>query len=558
MWPTSNRFSEVLASDSRSWATRLEVLYEGEAQTTLNVVVDGSVSLDDVAVRRSLRLRLIDPHGDLTPATAKDLLAPKGTEIRVLRGLLVDGEYEWVPLGVFGIANPKVSAHGGGGTIIELSGYDRVDAVRARRFAAPWVIARNTPTHEAIAEIVATRLPGTTMRITSTGHTTPELVFDRLSDPWDAVRDIADADALNAFFDPLGSFIVTPELTQETGIVYEPGSGSMLIDSEREIDAGNTYSGVQVSSEHPDTDPVFFEIWDTDPKSPTYSDGPFGRRPFGFSSPVIRTLSQAQIAARTLLPRVTRMRQTATLHTIGHPGHDVGDVITVIDPETRMAGKWMITGGEIPTRAGRITLKLAEIPEPVVLDGGAPSATKMTDSDSFNKPDSTTSMGTTVEGRAWTNDPSTKAWGIISGQAYQPTPTNNTYVVIDAGVVNAHIEARITIITGNSWSLVANFRSGANYYRIFVRDDGSALLDKRVNDVAVEVRPSLPAGTFKTGDMVGLQRINSNQFIYYRNGVEIERSASDQTDHATMTRFGFRHGGATLGSRWDDFSIKES
>ncbi len=557
MWPTSDRYSEVLASGNRRWATRLEVLYEGEAETTLDVVVEGDVSLDDVAVRRSLNLTLVDPHGDLTPTTAKDLLAPKGTEIRVLRGLLVDGEYEWVPLGVFGIAAPKVSAHGNAGTVIELSGFDRVDAVRSRRFAAPWVIARDTLTHEAIAEIVATRLPGTTMRITTTGNTTPALVFDRLSDPWDAVRNIADADALAAYFDPLGTFIVTPELVQETGVVYEPGPQSLLLDSEREIDAERTYSGVQVSSEHPDTDPVFYEIWDLDTKSPTYADGPFGRRPFGFSSPVIRTLAQAEIAARTLLPRVTRMRQTATLHTVGHPGHDVGDIVTVIDPKTRIAGKWMITGGSIPVRAGVMTLKLAEIPDAVVL-ATVTDLQKMSDSDSFNKPDSTTSMGTTVEGRAWGTDPSTVAWGIISGQAYMPSPSDNRFAFIDAGVVNARIEARLTIVPSSAWSLTANFVSGANYYRIFVREDGSALLDKRVNDTTITVRPFLPAGTFKTGDMVGIQRINGNQFIYYRNGVEIERSAADETDMPKSTRFGFRHGGGVKGLRWDDFSIRES
>lgn len=360
MWPTSERFYEVLVSGQRRWATRVEVLYQGERVETLNVMVDGSVDIDEVAVRRSLDVVLVDPFGSLTPASARDLLAPKGTEMRVWRGLEVDGEYEWVPLGVFGIVEPEVEAHSSG-TLIKVKGFDRVDAVRKRRFTAPYRVPVGTLTHQAIADIVTSRLPGVPTRITASGFTTPELLFDRLGDPWtDAIEKIAEADVLQAYFDPLGTFIVTPQLQQETGIVYEPGEGSLLVDSSRKMDADTTYSGVIVSAEHPDETPIVVELWDTNPKSATYADGPFGRRPYGFSSPVIRTVAQANLAAQTILPRVTKMRQTAKLTTVGHPGHEIGDVVTVIDPETRTAGRWRVRGAGVPTRIGKIRLSLEE------------------------------------------------------------------------------------------------------------------------------------------------------------------------------------------------------
>lgn len=359
MWPTSDGFATALASGSRRWYSKVEVLYAGEVVTTLTVVTDGAVDFDEVAVRRSLDLTMVDVDGTLTPESAKDLLAPKGTEIRVYRGLQVAGEPEWVPLGVFGITRPVVKAHAPGVTI-KVTAFDRVDAVRSRRFAEPWVVTSGTPTYQPIVDIVTSRLTVPT-RVTITGNTTPEAVFDTLSDPWDAVRKIAEADSIEAYFDPLGTLVVAPETQTDTGITYAPGAGSLFLNNERTLLADKTYSGVVVTGEHPDQDPIRYTLWDTDPKSPTYYLGPFGMRPYGFSSSLITTLDQAMDAANTILARVTRMRQEIQFTTIGHPGHDVGDIVTVQDPASRTSGRYVIYGGKVPLRPGPITLKAREV-----------------------------------------------------------------------------------------------------------------------------------------------------------------------------------------------------
>lgn len=357
MWPTSEAFDEALARSSRVWNTRVEVLYAGSVAVTLNVVADGKVSIDDVAVRRSLNLTLVDAEGTLTPSDAKDLLSPKGTEIRIYKGLtLASGAVEEVPLGVFGITEPTVTAHRNG-TIVKLRAPDRVDAVRKRRFDAPYPVASGTSTSAAIVAIVTSRLD-VPYRIVDTGHTTPEVVFDELSDPWDAVRNLASADSLIAYFDPLGTFVVQPDTEFDTGVTYASGASSLLVDSQRLISAENTYSGVVVKGEHPDYPGIRYVLWDTDTGSPTYYLGPFGKRPYGFSSPLITTTGMAQTAAETILPRVTKMRQEIKISTVGHPGHDVGDVVTVLDPKSRTNGRYTVIGGDIPLRVGRIGWKL--------------------------------------------------------------------------------------------------------------------------------------------------------------------------------------------------------
>lgn len=359
MWPTSTRFNEVLFETARTWRSKVEVLYNTELVTSLNVVIDGSVEIDDVAVRRSCNLRLVDPDGTLTPASANDLLAPKGTELRLYRGLYVDGVWEDVPLGVFGIVEPEITAHGSG-TQIKLKGWDRVDSIRVRRFETPYTVASGTPTWQAISNIVTSRLT-VPVRITQTGNTSPEVVFDALSDPWDAVRKLATADNLSAYFDQLGTLVVEPYTESATGLTYSPGTSSLLIATSRTIKADTTYSGVIVTGEHPEAGPVRSVLWDTNIASPTYYLGPFGKRPYGYSSPLIDTQAKADAAAATLLPRVTKMRQELTVNTIGHPGHDVGDSVSVVDGKSRTNGTYVVSGGTIPLRPnGPIRLKLLE------------------------------------------------------------------------------------------------------------------------------------------------------------------------------------------------------
>lgn len=363
MWPHSSAFDLALQSPAgapRRWYSRVEVLYGGQSALTFDTVLEGSVTIDDVAVRRKCNLTLADADGLLTPRTAADLLAPKGTEMRVARGLqLADGSVEWVPLGVFGISKPQVQASSDGGAQLSLEGHDRVDAVKLRRFPAPWAITKGTPTTTAIVNIVTSRLD-VPVRVTATGSTTPEVVYDALSDPWVAVEELAAADSLVAYFDPMGTLVVGPDEQVETGLTYSPGRSSFLLDAARGFDSANSYSGVVVTGEHPDETPVRVELWDTDPTSPTYYLGPFGKRPYGFDSELITSVAMANKAAATILPRVRRIPQSATMNTVGHIGHDVGDVIVLEDPRTLTSGRWRISGGTVPLRPGAPSWKLEE------------------------------------------------------------------------------------------------------------------------------------------------------------------------------------------------------
>lgn len=349
MWETSAGFTEALVANSRTWATKIEVLYNNEIVTSLDTMVSGRVGMDNVSVRRDCDFTIIDADGFFTPASARDLLSPKGTEIRLYRGLLVNYQYEWVPLGVFGIDKPEIRSHSDG-TVIEITGMDRVDALRYRRFEDPYVVVAGTLTHTAISAMFSNRMPGVPVRATPTTYTTPELVFDRMSDPWNAIRSLAATAGMICYFDQLGSFVIEPIMDVITGWTYRPGDSSLLMNSARSFSARDSYSGVIVRSEHPDAAPVRVEIWDEDPSSPTYSLGPFGRRPYGYFTEGILTVPQATDVAQAIYDREVRIRQECEVFVSGHPGHDIGDVIEIIDPRNRTTGLWRVISGTIPLR----------------------------------------------------------------------------------------------------------------------------------------------------------------------------------------------------------------
>lgn len=353
MWKTSEAFDAALLQSSRTWSTKIEVLYGSTVVTTLDTLISGYVGIDDVAVRRECHFTISDADGVLTPKTPSDLLTPKGTEIRISRGLWVtqpDGVsgYEYVPLGVFGLVEPQVRSHSDG-VVIEIKGFDRVDKLRSLHFEDPWVVEDGTPVHVALAAIIADRMPDVSIRVTPSAWVVPEIAFDRLSSPWDAIRTLCESAAYVAYFDQLGQAVVEPITEIETGITYTIGASSVLMNVSRKFQpAEKVYSGVITRGQHPDYTPIRAELWDMDPSSPTYADGPFGRRPYGVWSDTIVSNEQAAAVCADTLPRVSRMLQEVEITTRGHPGHEIYDVFTVNDPRSSTDARYALVSGTIP------------------------------------------------------------------------------------------------------------------------------------------------------------------------------------------------------------------
>lgn len=347
----------------------MEVLSGGQIVSTLDVVIEGSVTAENQTVRRSGSIKLVDRDGTLTPVSAKDLLAPSGTELRLFKGLYLPGvaDPEMVPLGTLRISEPEITQDSSG-IIIDVKGYDRARTIQRARFTAPWTITAGTTVSQAISDIIASRCTYPT-NITPTTATTSAAVFEALSDPWDAITQLADAASYEVFFDLLGTFIARPTPAYETQTpawTYEPGELSLLLTNKRTMNDENSYSAVVVTVENPDADPIRVIVYDTDPNSATYFDpakpalSKYGLVPYGFASPLITTSAQATLAAQTVLARVSGLLEQVEVSTAGHFGHDVGDVLAVRNPDTRLAGTQIIESITQPLRSGPMTIKMRQ------------------------------------------------------------------------------------------------------------------------------------------------------------------------------------------------------
>lgn len=332
-WPISAGFAAALKASNQIVTTYAE-LWAGASLLRTVDIVSGSVSVDaGAAFRRRVKLVLGDDDGTLIPTGFTHDLAP-GRELRVFSGLMVSGVEERVPLGVFVISEPAVEDDGA--QTVSVEGFDRARKVSRARFTSAYSISSGTNYATAIKNIISSRVSGLTYSFANTTRTTPQIVLDRGSDPWEAARKMASDIGMVLFFDQAGVCILKPEPNPATDPVaweYVSGVQALLTKVSRSFTDEKTYNHPIVTGEGTLTTPVFAEARDTDPSSPTYYLGPFGDVPFFYSSPLITTTAQAQDVADALLRKVKGLTEKFQFEAIGNPIHDGGDIVKITRPE---------------------------------------------------------------------------------------------------------------------------------------------------------------------------------------------------------------------------------
>jgi hypothetical protein len=321
---------------------RAELWADGAAAAALDVV-GGSVSIDQRrATRRTVTCDLIDPTGQLVPRTATDLLVPTGTQLRLWRGIqLPDGTTEEAPLGVFRVTEPQFDTSGDG-LRISLTGSDESDTVRAARLTTGWTITAGQPVGAQIRALLNDRHPTLPVRDDTNPNmligATTVLAAGADSDPWQAACDTATQHGCELFIDPTGTAVIRALPTSLIPVIaYARGTEAVITRLSRKLSTATTYSGVVVASETSDAEggglPIAVEIWDTNPSSPTYYLGAFGRRPYFITSKMITTTAQATATAQAHLARVTGILDAVEWDQLVNPALDAGDIVSLYDEE---------------------------------------------------------------------------------------------------------------------------------------------------------------------------------------------------------------------------------
>lgn len=164
--------------------------------------------------------------------------------------------------------------------------------------------------------------------------------WDIEGDPWQAAVEIATAIGCEAYADADGGFVIgpLPDLPTANPVwTIAAGEGGVYVQATRTVSADGVHNGVLARGESTETAtaPVSALVVDNDPGSPTYWDGPYGRRPAFYSSSTLTTTGACVQAATLRLRTAQAPNASADLTSLPNPALAAGDVLRVVYPDGR-------------------------------------------------------------------------------------------------------------------------------------------------------------------------------------------------------------------------------
>lgn len=268
---------------------------------------------------------------DLMPERPGDILTPFGTRVEVELGLeLLDGSVSTVPYGMYEIASAKTN-ESADARVTDVGLIDVSSRVERYRFETPVTVASGTDLAALINTIVTNRT-GVNPGVTTIGRTlgaARTFGLDVGTYPWSEVLDVLDSFSLTAWYDRTGQIMVG-NMVPDAASAY-PLDQLTSKSSDFDTQPPNVIVARGESTEG--TDPVQAVAIDDDPSSPTYAGtgpgtSPYGRKTEFFSSPLIKTVPQAQSAAATILSQNIGAGATYQLIRPYDPTITAGDVVS--------------------------------------------------------------------------------------------------------------------------------------------------------------------------------------------------------------------------------------
>lgn len=296
-------------------------------------VSDGQVEADATRlVRRTATLQADPRHW---PRSPRDLLAPYGSSCQLEYGIaLRSGAVEWVPV-MFGLldeAQRQRPLTGSAEVTVKL--VDRAARVADDRLDAPTQTRPGALVTAEIRRLIRESL-GPAVAVTDrTGSRRVAAVMEIARLRWaDGIERLADAIGAEVYFNPQGAAVIRPQPTLEDPVVWQiaTGAAGTITAARDRLSREGVYNKVIASGQRTDgTPPVHAAVWDTDPDSPTFYGGPFGRKPRFYSSPLLTTEAQCASAAAALLARTKGVAARVEFDTLVNPALEPGDVIDCV------------------------------------------------------------------------------------------------------------------------------------------------------------------------------------------------------------------------------------
>lgn len=172
--------------------------------------------------------------------------------------------------------------------------------------------------------------------------------------------------------------------------------------------------------------------------------------------------------------------------------------------------------------------------------------------DSFNRTNSTTTLGTTDGTRG--GDPATwltsgsSVWGINTNQAYCTTNTAHQTAVVETNMSDVTVSCKVSAFGAVNQGMVFRFQDASNFLWVLCQS-GQVYYCRFVAGSQTNV--TNVAG-YTAGDTISVTAVGTAINIY-RNGVNII-SQTDST-FQTATKHGLINNSSGSTARYDDFSV---
>jgi hypothetical protein len=325
----------TLVSGNQNAAWMIEALIGGQVvfSSTRDFLQSGSVGNDfNADTRRQLNCTLVDPFQRISPFV--DIY---GQELRIYRGLVYPyGGTELWPLGTFGLTDVQKIKEPA--LTLKVRGMDRSQAIRAQKLTDSYSIPAGTNYGTAIQTLLRSIIPWLPFSpasfATLTSTTTPLVVLSEGDDPWAQAVKLAASIGMDLYHDPMGVCTMRPVPSVATSPVawaFIEGQANTAVTMGARGVASEAFSGVLVTAETasiPTGTPIPRSLkWDTDPSSPTYYLGAFGKRVKPIRSPLVQTQAQADAMAAGELRLVAGAAKRVEFTAVPNPALEPGDVI---------------------------------------------------------------------------------------------------------------------------------------------------------------------------------------------------------------------------------------
>lgn len=333
---------------------RIDAWYNGELVKENLAINSAALTMDGTrTIVGSGTIVATDPDGELIPTSFDSPLAPFGSELQIRQGIRTGSAgVEWLSLGWFRIMDsdpdeswsayydrthparaPKWVPRG---VDVTVQAADRMVRLDNARFLAPEAPASLTSVRTEIVRLARELIPVAELTAFADAAIPASVAYQ--TSRVQALQDLAGVLDMVVRVNPHGALTLAPKSPSGTAVwTVQIGRTGTIVGWNRKLTSDGLYNAVVASGTTEDG--VAVQAVATEKDGPLRWDGPFGRVPYGHSSPLITTEVAAQADANTRLDRLIRERVSPiTVSCVSNPALEIDDVVTLELPDTSLTG----------------------------------------------------------------------------------------------------------------------------------------------------------------------------------------------------------------------------